>query len=104
MIARVWQGAVREEDGDRYLAYLDETGVAECRATPGNRGVTVLRRVSDGRAEFVFTSYWESMEAVRAFAGSDVERARYYPEDERFLLELDPHVRHYTVEVDRSAS
>ena len=101
MIARVWWGAVREEDGDRYLAYLDETGVKECRATPGNRGVTVLRRTGGGRAEFVFTSYWESMEAIRGFAGDDVERARYYPEDERFLLELDPHVRHYTVAVDR---
>jgi heme-degrading monooxygenase HmoA len=97
MIARVWRGATREEDAGRYREYLDETGVKEARATPGNRGVLVMRRVADGRAEFLFASFWESMEAIHGFAGDDVERAVYYPEDRRYLLELDPHVRHYEV-------
>ncbi|HEX8693583.1 MAG TPA: hypothetical protein VF746_14265 [Longimicrobium sp.] len=97
MIARLWQGATRAEDSERYTAYLEETGVKECRATPGNRGVLVLRRVDGGRAEFLFASFWDSPEAVRAFAGDDVERAVYYPEDRRYLLELDPHVRHWEV-------
>ncbi|HEX2201915.1 MAG TPA: antibiotic biosynthesis monooxygenase [Longimicrobium sp.] len=97
MIARTWHGAVREPDADRYLDYLEETGVKACRETPGNLGVQVLRRVRDGRAEFVFTSFWESMDAVRAFAGADVERAVYYPEDARWLLEMEPGVRHYEV-------
>jgi heme-degrading monooxygenase HmoA len=98
MIARVWQGATREEDAERYLNYLEETGVREVRATPGNRGVMVLRRVVEGRAEFLFASFWESLEVVRGFAGDDVERAVYYPEDERFLLPpLSPHVAHWEV-------
>ena len=97
MIARVWRGETRAEDAERYLAYLEETGVKECRATPGNKGVLVLRRVDGGKAEFLFTSFWESMEVVRGFAGDDVERAVYYPDDRRYLLALDPHVRHYTV-------
>lgn len=97
MIARIWRGATRAEDAERYREYLDETGVKEARATPGNRGVLVLRRVEDGRAEFLFASFWESMDVVRGFAGDDVERAVYYPEDRRYLLELDPHVRHYEV-------
>jgi heme-degrading monooxygenase HmoA len=97
MIARIWRGATREEDAERYREYLDETGVKEARATPGNRGVLVMRRVEDGRAEFFFASFWESMDAIRDFAGEDVERAVYYPEDRRYLLELDPHVRHYEV-------
>lgn len=97
MIARVWRGETRREDADRYLSYLRETGVRDSRATPGNRGVTVLRRVHGGRAEFVFTSLWDSMDAVRAFAGDEPERARYYPEDRAFLLELDPEVRHFEV-------
>jgi heme-degrading monooxygenase HmoA len=95
MIARMWRGAVRAGQGDAYAAYLDRTGVADCRATPGNRGVWVLRRDLSDRTEFIFISLWESLQAIRAFAGADVERARYYPEDADFLLALDPTVAHY---------
>jgi heme-degrading monooxygenase HmoA len=97
MIARVWHGVTAEADAERYAAYLEETGGEECRATPGNRGVLVERRVADGRAEFVFTSFWDSMEVIGGFAGEDVERAVYYPRDRGFLLELEPSVRHYEV-------
>ncbi len=97
MIARIWRGETRAEAGDAYLAYLRETGEAECRAVPGNRGVVILRGEREGRAEFVFISFWDSMEAVRAFSGRETERARYYPEDERYLLSLDPEVRHFEV-------
>ena len=55
----------------------------------------VLRHDEPGQTEFVFISLWETMEAIRGFAGEDVERARYYPEDRYFLLSLEPAVRHY---------
>ena len=97
MIARVWRGAVHPGRGDAYAAYLDTTGVRDVRATPGNRGVLVLRRDAPDQTEFVFISLWESMEAIRRFAGDDVERARYYPEDREFLLHLEPTVTHHTV-------
>ncbi|HEX8243281.1 MAG TPA: antibiotic biosynthesis monooxygenase [Longimicrobium sp.] len=103
MIARVWSGQTRAEDADAYERYLRETGEADCRALPGNRGVLILRGEGEGRAEFVFVSFWDSMDAVRAFSGSDPERARYYPQDERYLLSLDPHVRHYRVAGDEPA-
>ena len=95
MIARVWEGAVASGRGDAYAAYLDRTGVRDCRATPGNRGVLVLRHDAADRTEFVFISLWESMDAIRRFAGNDVDRARYYDEDRDFLLSLEPTVRHY---------
>ena len=100
MIARVWRGETRAEDADRYTAYLRETGLADARATPGNRGVLIQRRVADGRAEFVFTSFWDSMEAIRGFAGDDVHRARYYPEDREMLLALPPDIDHFEVIAD----
>ena len=103
MIARVWKGRVREQQADAYLAYLKETGLEHCRSTPGNRGVSIQRRIADGVAEFVFTSRWDSWDAIRAFAGADPERAVYYPEDRAFLLELDPHVRHFEVLVDEAS-
>jgi heme-degrading monooxygenase HmoA len=99
MIARVWSGATPEKKSDRYLQYLGKTGVTECRATPGNRGVYVFRRIAEGRAEFLFISLWESLESIKSFAGPDLDKAVYFPEDREFLLEMEPHVRHYEVAV-----
>ncbi len=97
MIARTWHGAVRAPDAERYHAYLFETGVPECRDTPGNLGVQVLRRIDGNEAHFFFISYWESLDAIRAFAGDDISQARYYAEDRKHLLELEPTVTHYEV-------
>jgi heme-degrading monooxygenase HmoA len=97
LIARVWHGATEAGRGDEYAAYLERTGVRDCRATPGNRGVYVLRRLQNDRAEFTFISLWESVDAIRRFAGDDYEKAHYYPEDRDFLLELEPFVEHYDV-------
>jgi len=97
LIARTWHGAVPAARAEEYHAYLLRTGVAGCRATPGNRGVYVWRRLEGDVAHFMFVSLWESVAAIRAFAGDDISRARYYPEDEEYLLELEPTVTHYEV-------
>ena len=97
MIARQWIGETLESDADTYFKYLKETGVKECKALKGNQGIWLLRRVHDGRAEFVFISLWDSFDSVKAFAGPEYEKAVYYPEDKKFLLKLDPHVTHYDV-------
>ncbi|TLZ64192.1 MAG: hypothetical protein E6K16_04465 [Methanobacteriota archaeon] len=97
MIARIWRGIVDETRADEYARYLEKTGLKEYRSTPGNRGVYVLRRAERGRAEFLLMSLWDSMEAIRRFAGPDVEKAVYYPKDKEFLLELEPKVVHYEV-------
>ncbi len=97
MIARTWHGAVPADKADAYHRYLLRTGVPDLEGTPGNRGVYVLRRTDGGRAHFLMMSLWESLDAIRAFAGDDVERARYYPEDPEFLEELEPSVTHYEV-------
>ena len=97
MIARVWRGAVHAEDADAYGSYIGKTGLAGYAATPGNRGAWLLRRDEAGRTEFVTVTLWESLEAIRGFAGEDVERAVYYPEDDRYLIERDLTVKHYEV-------
>jgi heme-degrading monooxygenase HmoA len=97
MIARVWYGDTPGSKGDQYADYLMKTGVKELRATEGNRGVYVLRRVTGEHAEFVLVSLWDSFDAIRKFAGSDIEKAVYYPEDKDFLIELEPNVTHYEV-------
>jgi heme-degrading monooxygenase HmoA len=97
MIARTWHGVTDASKADEYLDYLKKTGVAEYRETVGNRGVYVLRRVDGDRAHFLLLTLWESEDAIKRFAGSEMEKAKYYPEDEKFLLELEPTVTHYEV-------
>jgi heme-degrading monooxygenase HmoA len=97
MIARTWRGATAARDADAYLAYLDRTGVAECRATPGNLGVMVLRRPLGAETEFLFISYWDSEVSIRAFAGDDIDRARFFAEDDAYLTRRDEVVGHYRV-------
>lgn len=97
MIARIWHGITRASDAETYIDYLNRTGLPDYRATPGNQGVTVLRRIDGDVAHFTLISYWDSLESIRAFAGDDLEVARYYPEDEAFLLELEPTVTHHEV-------
>lgn len=95
MIARIWRGTVREADQDTYYEYLKKTGLKEYAETPGNRGVHTLRRVANGQCEFLLLTLWDSWEAIKAFAGPDPEKAVYYPEDDRFLVDRGPQVLHY---------
>jgi heme-degrading monooxygenase HmoA len=97
MIARVWRGVVRTTDADAYAGYIGETGFAEYGRTPGNRGAWLLRRDEGGTTEFITVSLWESVAAIRAFAGDDIEAAVLYPEDERYLVGGDSSIAHYDV-------
>lgn len=101
MIARTWRGSTKAENADAYLRYLRQTGLAEYRKTAGNRGVLALRRIVNDRAEFFLISLWESREAIQRFAGDEVEKAVFYPEDERFLVDRDDRVSHYEVVFDQ---
>ena len=97
MIVRRWRGAVRSEDAEAYLAHQSDTGVREYRDTPGNLGVLVLRRPVGDLVEVVTLSLWESMDAVRRFAGDDPGTAVFYPGDDDLLVEKDLHVDHHEV-------
>ncbi len=98
MIARIWRGTVRTADAGRYCAYVQETGISQYRLTPGNRGAWLLTRPMDDLTEIVTLSYWDSEEAIRAFAGDDISVARFYPEDEHYLVEWERDVQHYQVD------
>lgn len=97
MIARTWHGRVPAAKGDAYYAFLQRSGIPDYQATPGNRGVFVFRRTEGDVTHFVLTTLWDSVDAIHRFAGEDYERARYYPEDDDFLLEQEPFVTHYEV-------
>jgi heme-degrading monooxygenase HmoA len=97
MLARTWRGATRADDAERYLDYLRTTGLADYARVPGHRRTLTLRRADGDRAEFLIVTLWDSMDAVRRFAGDEPGRAVFYPEDDRFLVARDDHVTHYEV-------
>jgi heme-degrading monooxygenase HmoA len=82
---------------DWRAAYVQKTGIEGYQRTPGNRGAWLLWRVEGDHAEFITVSFWESRAAIEAFAGQDIEKAAFYPDDEQFLIERDLTVHHYEV-------
>jgi heme-degrading monooxygenase HmoA len=98
VILRRWSGQLRTADEVEYLAYFNRTGAVGYGETPGNLGFQiVMRALRGGVSEVTTLSWWESMEAIKAFAGDKPEIAVYYPEDDRFLVDRPPNVDHYRV-------
>jgi len=95
-IARIWRGTTREADARDYRGSL-RADLRAVRSVDGNVGAYALEHTGDGQADFLFVSFWESMDAVVAFAGSDIDRAVYFRDDEPVLLELTTRVEHYEV-------
>jgi heme-degrading monooxygenase HmoA len=97
MIARIWRGATASKDAQDYVRYVNETGIKAYGQTPGNRGAWIFWRETGELVEFLTVSLWESTEAIARFAGADIDRAVFYPEDDRYLVERDLTVTHYEV-------
>ena len=95
MIARIWHGTTNAEKADKYLEYLNKTGMPDYKNTAGNLGAYVMRRIENGVAHFFTLTFWDSYDAIKRFAGRNFEKARYYPEDADYLLEMEPEVKHY---------
>ena len=99
-VARIWEGRTPASIAEEYAAYLYEHGVKKLRATKGNLGVQVFRRTREGVTEFTTISYWSSREAIRAYAGEDIEKPRHLPKDPEYLLELPTQVKHFEILID----
>ncbi len=94
----MWRGWIRTQDRDAYVAYVTATGIDEYRATPGNQGAHILTRdLGDGRTEMVTFSLWTSREVIVGFAGEDIDVAKFYPEDDKYLIDRENFVTHYEV-------
>jgi len=99
MIARIWHGRTDVAKADAYFEFLKERAVPDYQMTKGNRGVFLFRRVEGNETHFLTLTHWDSLEAIKAFAGTDISKAKYYPEDADFLLEFEPTVEHYELYV-----
>ena len=105
MIVRLWRGEVPSERAEEYAAYQREVGPPGYRRIAGNLGVFMLGRSHEGRYEISMLTLWESWDAIRAFAGEDVEKARYYDRDFDFLIDPPEKVEHFDLlEIDNVAA
>jgi hypothetical protein len=94
-VLREWHGRTRADRLSEYAQYVEQTGISGYVTTPGNRGAVILTRV-DGEVGHIHTlSFWDSLKSIEAFAGQDIERARYFGKDAEYLLEFEPTVRHH---------
>jgi heme-degrading monooxygenase HmoA len=96
-IMRIWRGEVRTDRATEYLARMTPAAMADYRSVPGNRGAWVLSRRKGAVTEVATLSLWSSLESIRAFAGEDLDRAKYYDFDPAYLLSLPETVEHWEV-------
>lgn len=97
MVVRMWHGRVPTTKAKAYREFLNKRAIPDYQSTPGNISVDILEREDGEVTHFITMTFWENMNMIRGFAGEDVERAKYYPEDKDFLLEFEPTVVHYEV-------
>jgi len=94
-ITRIWHGITKAEHADEYLLYVEATGMKDYRNIPGNLSAKLLRSVTGSECHFLTITEWDSYESIKSFAGTDFQKAKYYPEDRNYLLEFEEHVTHY---------
>lgn len=95
MIARRWHGMVAADRAEEYLALMRDVAVPDYRHTPGNLGAWSLSRPDGNVVHVEMLTLWEDIEAIRRFAGDEVERAKYYDFDDDYLLEKEPRALHF---------
>ena len=94
MITRIWHGTTKAEHADEYLAYIEETGIRDYKNISGNKSTHILRRIEEGVCHFWTVTRWDNIESIKGFAGENFEKAKYYPEDQKYLLEFEENVIH----------
>jgi heme-degrading monooxygenase HmoA len=95
VITRIWHGRTKAEFADEYLQFLVDTGVADYKSVDGNLSVEIWRRIDGDFCHFHTVTKWDSYDSIKRFAGEDYEKAKYYADDSKYLLEFEPTVQHY---------
>ncbi|WP_299143933.1 antibiotic biosynthesis monooxygenase [uncultured Vibrio sp.] len=97
MIAREWKATCPKKHEEGFITYLYETGIKDTSDTEGFLGAQILQRDLDNSTEIILVTYWEDLECIKAFSGQDISVAKLYPEDEKYELKPERHVKHYEV-------
>jgi hypothetical protein len=93
----MWHGRVPTTKAAAYREFTRDRAIPDYQSVAGNLGVYILERAEGDITHFITLTHWKDLECIKGFAGEDVEAAKYYPEDQDFLLEFEPRVVHYEV-------
>lgn len=94
-ITRIWHGTTKAEHAEEYTTFVTDTGLSDYKTIAGNLSVKLLRSIEGDVCHFLTVTEWNSYESIKAFAGNDYQKAKYYPGDEKYLLEFEELVVHY---------
>ena len=97
MIARIWHGRTRIEDYDEYTEFMKVKAIPDYQKTDGYIKLAFLRNTNENVGHFTLITFWKNLDVIKNFAGENFEKAKYYAEDEKFLLEFEDKVIHYEV-------
>lgn len=97
MISRHWRALVRQGEADRYIRHLTDETFPKLSGIPGFIRASILRRELERGTEFLITTEWDSLDAIRRFAGDDPEVAIVPATAQVMMVEYDPRARHYDV-------
>ena len=97
MIVRMWHGRVPTSKAQAYREFTTQRAIPDYQSVEGNLSIYILERSEGDITHFITLTFWQDMDSIKGFTGEDVERAKYYPEDQDFLLEFEPTVVHYEV-------
>lgn len=95
MIVRTWRCRPHADQVDVYYDYLTGTVFAGLTKIQGHRGAQLLRRDTEGQVEFVAVSYWDTVAAIKEYAGENIDLAMVKPEARLMLAWFDEAVYHY---------
>jgi heme-degrading monooxygenase HmoA len=99
MIARVWSAQTTKAQAPAYVGHLRSQVLPSVRDVSGYEGAMLLERATSDAVEIIVITFWLSIDAIRGFAGPDVERAVVAEEAVPLLTQFDRRVRHYEVVV-----
>jgi heme-degrading monooxygenase HmoA len=102
MIARIWRGQATTENAPRYQEHATRYVFPSIADLPGYRGAYLLSRETQGEVEFLAVTLWDSIDAVKGFAGKNPEIAVVEPEARAVLSQFDDFACHYEVTAGRA--
>ena len=97
MIARMWHGRTSYAKSNEYAEFLKSKAIPDYQSVNGLLNLSFMRRDEGDITHFLLITHWDSVESIKKFAGKNYNKAKYYEEDDYFLLEKEENVIHYDI-------
>lgn len=97
MIARIWEGRTKIEHSEMYTKIIEKRDIPDYKKATGFIKLTFLIRSDNEFTYFQLLTFWSDLKVITDFTGPNLDEAKYYDEDEQYLLDFPGNVSHYKV-------